>query len=49
VSKGNAQLLQQVNQFLTEFRTEGGFEDLGNRYLKEQKEAFKRLGYSFYF
>jgi len=49
VRKGNAQLLQQVNQFLTEFRAKGGFEDLGNRYLKEQKEAFKRLGYSFYF
>jgi polar amino acid transport system substrate-binding protein len=49
VRKGNVQLLQQVNQFLTEFRAKGGFEELGNRYLKEQKEAFKRLGHPFYF
>lgn len=49
VRKGNADLLQKVNQFLKDFRAQGGFEDLGNRYLKEQKEAFRKLGYAFYF
>src|SRR5580765_102284 len=49
VSKGNAELLKKVNQFLKDFRAQGGFEELGNRYLAEQKEAFKKLGYPFYF
>ena len=49
VRKGNAELLQQVNAFLKDFRAKGGFEELGNRYLKEQKEAFRQLGYPFYF
>ena len=47
--KGNTALLNKVNQFLKEFRAKGGFEELGNRYLKEQKEAFRQLGYPFYF
>ena len=49
VRKGDTALLRQVNEFLKEFRAQGGFEELGNRYLKEQKEAFRRLGYPFYF
>jgi polar amino acid transport system substrate-binding protein len=49
VRKGNAELLGKVNRFLKDFRAQGGFEELGNRYLAEQKEAFKKLGYSFYF
>jgi polar amino acid transport system substrate-binding protein len=47
--KGNAGLLQKVNAFLEEFRRQGGFEQLGDRYLHEQKEAFRRLGFPFYF
>jgi len=48
VRKGNDDLRLKVNAFLKEFRAKGGFERLGDRYLKEQKEAFKRLGYPFY-
>lgn len=48
VRKGNDALRMKVNQFLKEFRAKGGFERLGDRYLKEQKEAFKELGYPFY-
>ena len=48
VRKGNDALREKVNAFLKEFRAKGGFERLGDRYLKEQKEAFKRLGYPFY-
>jgi polar amino acid transport system substrate-binding protein len=48
VRKGNDALRIRVNAFLKEFRAKGGFERLGDRYLKEQKEAFKRLGYPFY-
>jgi len=42
-------LLAQVNQFLKAFKARGGFGQLGDRYLKEQKEAFQKLGYPFYF
>lgn len=46
--KGNDELRKKVNAFLTEFRARGGFEKLGDTYLKEQKDAFKKLGYPFY-
>lgn len=49
IRKGNDELRQQVNAFLDEFREKGGFEELGDKYLGEQKEAFERLGYPFYF
>jgi polar amino acid transport system substrate-binding protein len=42
-------MLGQVNHFLKDFKEHGGFEQLGDRYLKEQKEAFRKLGYPFYF
>ena len=47
--KGDTNLLAKINQFLKEFRANGGFEELGNRHLKEQKEAFSAMGYPFYF
>jgi polar amino acid transport system substrate-binding protein len=47
--KGDKELLGKVNAFLKEFRAKGGFEDLGDRHLKEQKEAFRQMGYPFYF
>ncbi len=49
VRKGDTNLLSQVNAFLKDFRAKGGFEALGDRHLKEQKEAFSKLGYPFYF
>ncbi|MDB6122816.1 MAG: amino acid transporter substrate-binding protein [Pedosphaera sp.] len=49
LQKGNAELIQKVNGFLKECQSKGGFEELGNHYLKEQKEAFRKLGYPFYF
>ncbi len=47
--KGDTELLGKVNEFLKTFRAQGGFDKLGDRYLMEQKEAFKELGYPFYF
>jgi polar amino acid transport system substrate-binding protein len=47
--KGNEALKTQVNAFLKEFRAEGGFERLGNRYLQDQKKAFQKAGVPFYF
>ena len=46
--KGDAGLKSQVNRFLKEFRARGGFERLGDKYLREQKEAFRKLGYPFF-
>lgn len=45
--KGNDELKSKVNQFIKEYREKGGFEQLGERHLKEMKSEFKRLGYSF--
>ena len=49
VRKGNADSLRQVNAFLEDYRSRGGFEKLGDHWLPEQKEAFKKLGYPFFF
>jgi len=49
VRKGNTGLLNQVNAFLADYRARNGFEQLRDRWLPEQKEAFKKLGYPFYF
>ena len=47
--QGNDKLRDQVNQFLSDFRQSGGFERLGDRWLKDQKAAFKERGVVFYF
>lgn len=48
IRKGNETLRSSVNAFIKEYRAKGGFEQLGNRYLREMKDEFKRLGYSFF-
>jgi polar amino acid transport system substrate-binding protein len=47
--KEDVELLRQVNDFLRDYKARGGFDQLGGRYLSEQKAAFKKLGYPFYF
>ena len=49
IRKGNSELVQKVNAFLKEFRARGGFDELGDRYLQEQKRAFRQMGIPFYF
>ena len=49
IRKGNTELKKQVNAFLASFREKGGFEKLGNKYLSEQKAAFQKMNYPFYF
>ncbi|MDX2081522.1 MAG: transporter substrate-binding domain-containing protein [Terrimicrobiaceae bacterium] len=46
---GDEELRRQVNEFLAEFRAQGGFDRLGDRFLKEQKDAFRERGIPFYF
>jgi polar amino acid transport system substrate-binding protein len=47
--RDDTNLLPRVNAFLKDYKAGGGFTRLGDRYLKEQKEAFRKLGYPFYF
>lgn len=49
IRKGNDALRLQVNAFLKEFREKKGFDELGDRYIKEGKQAFKEMGFPFYF
>lgn len=42
-------LLEQINAFLKTFRAAGEFEKLGNKYLGDQKAAFREQGIEFYF
>jgi polar amino acid transport system substrate-binding protein len=42
-------LKAQVNAFLVVFKRNGGFDKLGDEYLKDQKEQFRKLGIPFYF
>ena len=48
IRQGNDELKREVNVFLKGYRQQGGFDRLGERYLKEMKDEFKRLGYSFF-
>lgn len=49
IRKGNDGLTTQVNQFLADYQASGGFEQLGDKYLSEQKREFKKLGFPFFF
>lgn len=46
--KGNDELRGRVNEFIRDYRAKGGFDALGDRYLKEMKAEFKALGYPFF-
>ena len=42
-------LKASINEFLREYRKQGGFERLGDQYLGDQKKAFHEQGIPFYF
>ena len=49
VKKGNTELLQQLNDFIDKFTSEGGFDELSDKYLAEEKKAFDELGFKWFF
>ncbi len=49
VKKGNTELLESVNAFIEQYTTEGGFQKLSDKYLKEEKQAFEALGFQWFF
>ena len=49
VQKGNEELLNQINAFLADFQANGGYEDLTEKYLAEEKKAFDELNFQWFF
>lgn len=49
IRKGNEELRAKVNAFLAGYKTGGGFERLGEKWLAEPKAEFKKLNLPFYF
>lgn len=49
VQEGNTELREQLNAFIEEYTADGGFEELTEIYLKEEKEAFDELGFKWFF
>ena len=47
--KGDHTLRESANDFLVDFRKQGGFDELGKTYLADMKAAFSELGYPFVF
>jgi len=49
MKKGDTEMKAKVNVFLSKFRAEGGFDRLGEKWLKEQRASFAKLGVPFVF
>jgi polar amino acid transport system substrate-binding protein len=47
--RGDDTLQNQVNTFLERFRSDGGFETLGDEFLADEKTYFEKEGIPFYF
>lgn len=47
--KGDTEMRANVNAFLAKFRADGGFQRLGEKWLKEQRASFAKLGVPFVF
>jgi polar amino acid transport system substrate-binding protein len=45
----DTQLRDHINHFFKSFRAQGGFDSLGDKYLRDQKTAFQEQGIPFYF
>lgn len=49
VKKGDEELLNKINQYITEFQQDGGFDKLAEKYLSELKQVFEELDIPFFF
>ncbi len=49
VKKGNKQLQEQANAFIKQYRKDGGFDRLSEKYLSKEKKAFEKLGFRWFF
>lgn len=48
-NKDDTYLLEEMNKFITEFKANGGFDDLTQKYLAEEKKSFDELGFKWFF
>lgn len=49
IKKGNEDLRSAVNAFLSDYRSQGKFDELAERYMAEQKASFEAMGVPFIF
>ena len=49
VQEGNKELLEQLNSFIADYTAEGGFDELSEKWLSEEKKAFDELGFKWFF
>lgn len=49
VKKGNSALLASINQFIEQFKAQGGFDTITAKHLSEEKQIFDDLGFSWFF
>ena len=49
IRKGDEELKAAVNRFLADFREQGGFTEVGDRYLGDIQTAFAEMGIPFLF
>lgn len=49
VKKGNTELLNQLNEFIAQSKTDGEFDRLTEKYLSEEKKAFDQYGFKWFF
>ncbi|MCF7929803.1 MAG: transporter substrate-binding domain-containing protein [Spirochaetales bacterium] len=47
--KDDDELRKEINAFIEEFRADGGFDKLGEKYLAEMKQKFDEMGIPFFF
>ena len=49
MQKGNQELLEEINAFLAEYKENGGYEELTEKHLAEEKKAFEELEFQWFF
>lgn len=49
VETGNQELLDQLNAFIAQYRADGGFDRLTEEHLADEHQAFKDLGFTWFF
>ncbi|MEM7014093.1 MAG: transporter substrate-binding domain-containing protein [Verrucomicrobiota bacterium] len=49
LAEGDEELREGINAFITKFREDGGFDELGDKWLGDSKATFEELGVEFVF
>lgn len=49
VKKGNTELKEQLDTFISQYQKDGGFDKLSEKYLAQEKKDFEKLGFTWFF